>query len=203
MPLRDHKPPKLYLTAKQLAAIGRFTARWAYFETEMDFTISALRALQKHPDPIPGGFADRLKYWKRLTHKQFDGSPALKAYVHIIEQLSHGQKWRSPILHGRSTGDPLRRTDAIAFEHHQHKPTGWTSTPWRINPKKLNELAAALGKYASWLKELNRIYLGALGVRPTALPSKYPLSPDAYKNPRPQHPKNGSRLATRLRSYRS
>jgi len=201
MALKDHVPPKLYLNSKQLAAIGRFAARWAYFESEMDFSISALKALQKEREPIPLGFADRLRYWKKLTLKQFAQESGLKAYLHIIEQVGHGQSLRSSILHGRSLGDPVKKngTQQIAFSHHFHRPRGWSSRLWKITPSELNQLSKALGQYASWLKKLNAYYFGAAGVMPTALPCKYPRSPANYRNPRSKN-RTGLSPAIRLRS---
>lgn len=69
---------QLHLTPPQLQIIGHFAARWSFFETEMDFTISALGALVENDKTMPHRFAERIKRWKKLASAAYS-EPALTA----------------------------------------------------------------------------------------------------------------------------
>jgi hypothetical protein len=57
----SRSPVPLFLSDEQLAAIGYFAAHWNYFETEMDFTITAMIFAVHGHQKMPFPFDDRIK----------------------------------------------------------------------------------------------------------------------------------------------
>jgi hypothetical protein len=84
------KPANLYLDDDQLAALGDFATHWAYLESELDFTISAMGMVAIGDPKMPFPFDDRIKHWKRLLPKMVGSPHGLKFYLGII-RLDNGQ----------------------------------------------------------------------------------------------------------------
>jgi hypothetical protein len=165
----------LHLDSNQLAAIGLFAAHWAYFETEMDFTISAMSFSVYRDSRMPFPFDDRVKHWQKLLPKLFaEKKHAIPMYEGIIAKAKKAHDTRSKFIHARAIGDDQRRTRAICFEHNQHRMGKWKVSPVSITPRKISSIARAIGELTTALISLNRRYLP---VSPKSLPCTYPAPP--------------------------
>jgi hypothetical protein len=167
------KPVDLFLDDRQLTAIGEFSAYWTYLETEIDFTITAMKVQLDDSQKIPFPFSDRMKEWRKLI-KRYPLTPHAKIFYNgLIDLILKAQDRRSTFLHGRVVGDPRKRTRQICFEHHRHRNGQWHVQPVPIEPRKLRTMARVVGSAAAALISLNRRYLR---VSPR-LPNTYPAPP--------------------------
>ena len=168
------KPVDLYLDSEQLAALGGYAAHWAYLETEIAFTITALMTLVHDHQKIPFAFTDRIGDWKRLLPKIVKSPHALRHYDGLIHVVERAHNLRTRMLHGRALGDPLRKTRRICFEHNRHRHGNWTVNPIVVTPQFIRKASRIVGQTSQSLISLNRRYLP---IQPYALPNRYPAPP--------------------------
>jgi len=168
------KPVALYLDKGQLAALGLFAAHWTYFETEMDFTITAMTYHVAGNQEMPFPFADRMEHWQKMIQKYPLTPRGRRLYKSIVAIALKAQDRRSKFLHGRAIGDPTRRTKRICFEHHRHRKGKWSVQPITVEPRKIRAMARIAGAATTALISLNRRYLK---VWPQSLPNTYPARP--------------------------
>lgn len=172
--LMSKKPVVLHLDQEQLAALGLFAAHWAYFETEMDFTISAMTFAVYHNQEMPFSFDDRIKQWKKVLLQLTKSRTIIKRYEAIIKNAKAAHDTRSKFLHARVIGDPQRRTRAVCFEHNRHRMGEWRVRPIVVTPRKVQAIARAIGELTTSLINLNRRHLR---ISPQSLPCIYPAPP--------------------------
>ena len=165
------KPVDLYLDDEQLAALGSYAAHWAYLETEIAFTITALMTLVHDHQKIPFAFTDRIDEWRLLLPKVVKSAHALRQYDGLMRVIEKAHDLRTRMLHGRALGDPLHKTRRICFEHHRHRHGHWTVNPIVVPPRFIRRAARAVAQTSHSLISLNRRYLP---IQPYALPNKYP-----------------------------
>jgi hypothetical protein len=168
------KPVDLYLDDRQLAALGLFAAHWTYFETEVDFTITAMSHQVTASQKMPFPFEDRMDHWRRMIERYPLTKQARRLYRSIIAIAFNAHDRRSKFLHGRVVGDPQRRTRQLCFEHHRHRNGNWITHPIPIEPRELRRMAHMIGRATTTLISLNRRYLK---VSPQLLPNTYPAPP--------------------------
>jgi hypothetical protein len=180
---------RLFLDENQAAALGLFSAHWAYLESEMDFTVAALRQLVEGDFRLPFPFKERAALWKKLSRKFYStASPKWHAQIDLfIEQIETAHAWRSLYQHGRILGDPSHKTDDIAITKNEHRKAGWTVVPHTVSPKQIRSMAEAMGRMTIALVKLNKLHLPA---EPFALPCKFPRLPSTYRHPDLPGPKN-------------
>ena len=151
---------------------------FAYLETEIEFTITAMSALAHNHYEIPFGFGDRMKCWKKLLPAVLTSPHAVKHYTRIIALATKAHETRSSLLHGRVLGDPQKKTRYMSTEHHQHRKGAWNSDTYFASPQRLARAVRIVGQIAYSLISLNRRYLP---IQPYALPNRYPeLSPAGH-----------------------
>lgn len=188
-----------YLDDEQFAAIGRYAVYWAYLETELEFTMSAMSVLVRDDPKIPFGFEDRMKDWKKLIPQAIQSRHAARFYNSLARVALTAHATRSSLLHGRLVGDPRRKTRYMATEHHRHRHGNWNANVQYAQPRHVKRAANHLREIIYSLISLNRRYLP---VEPYALPNRYPeLSPAGQPRALPGHNDKSTQKA-RPRSLR-
>lgn len=148
----------LHLNDTQYAAIGRFAAAWSFFETEMDFTISALRAVLEDDQPMPTTFKQRIKRWRDLSSRLLTDNSEKKSLTDIIDQAVRIQNDRCFVLHGRLYGDPDGQSDIVQIDNHRHLEE-WTVTREGTNAQQLNEVSEMIKVLSEELLAFNEKHL--------------------------------------------
>jgi hypothetical protein len=172
----------LNLTPAQLEAIGSFATQWTFLETEIEFTISCFGAAVEEDQTVPFPFDDKIKRWKKLVKAHFSGDAvACDRYEKVIAVAKSAQENRSILLHGRTEGDPKKKTKTLYVEHHKHRRDGWHVQPYHLPIKLVRGWGKRLAELNASLIALNRIYLPGT---PYTLPRKFDATP-SRSAPRP------------------
>ena len=171
---------RLFLDDRQLAAIGYFLAQWTFLESEMDFTITALRHLIEDTQELPFPFDRRLQLWRKLVSGYYKTNEQKEAIEPIIENVERAHDWRSTLAHGRMLGDPSGRVRAIKATAHRHRGRRWSVYPQDIEPRDLRKMARAMGHLTLALMDFNEKHLP---VSPPSLPCIFPRSYDTFRHP--------------------
>lgn len=161
----------LHLDLKQLAAIGYCNAQWSFFETEMNFTLTAMTFMADGSWAIPFPLGDRLARWKSLLGVIFKDTRTIDQYQKIIDAAQIAHQSRTKSAHGRALGDPSKKTRLICVEHHEHRRGKWNVRNYFIHPRKLQAIGFEIGRVTVALIRLNEQHLS---VRPKSLPNRYP-----------------------------
>jgi len=160
----------LNLNREQLAAIGLLSARWSFFETEMDFTISALGSLMENDQRLPQRLNERIKRWRSLAKRLYTDT---KVYEHIDDLITRAKNLhdtRCVVLHGRCYGDPTGQREEISVETHRHLAT-WDVHKISVTAK---QILGAASKFEATAIELIKFNEKHLPVLPKSFPRKYP-----------------------------
>jgi hypothetical protein len=168
-------PVALHLNKEQLAAIGYFAAHWNYFETEMDFTITAMTFAVHRHQKMPFPFDDRIKEWKKLLPRVVADRRALGRYQKLIKNAETAHDTRSKFLHSKVLGDPKRRTRTLCFENNRHRHGDWRVRPIVVSARKICAIARAIGELTAELIQLNQRFLEKTS--PKSLPCTFPAPP--------------------------
>lgn len=171
---------RLFLDDRQLAAIGYFLAQWTFLESEMDFTITALRHLIEGNQELFFSFAERLKLWRKLVASYYKTAEQKEEIGPIIENVERAHSWRSTLAHGRMLGDPSGRVRTIKATAHQHRKTKWSVYPSDIEPSDLRKMARSMGHLTLALMAFNEKHLP---VEPSSLPCIFPRSYETFRHP--------------------
>ena len=160
----------LHLSPKQLQTLGLLSASWSFFETEMDFTISALGYLVENDQRMPGPFNRRAQRWRKLVRTHYKNHPGVLSDAELlIDAAQDLHKGRCIALHGRIYGDPKKKSDVMNLEIHHHRKE------WRLTraTETVSSLMTAIRETKKLTKELIIFNQNNLGVLPTSLQRKY------------------------------
>ena len=163
-------PLDLDLDDAQLIAIGRFAAQWAFFETEMTFTISALGMLVEGDRNMPHRFNEQLQRWRKLARAYYSTPDVRAACERLIDTAKAAHQARSTLAHGRIIGDPKRRLRRITVTQHRHLSSGWQVNSATFTPRHIEVVAKAIGTLSNDLIRFNHLFLAAT---PRSLPRRF------------------------------
>lgn len=162
---------KLNLSPIQLRTLGHLTARWAFFETEMDFTISALGEIVERKQQMPYTFDKRLARWGNLAKQLYSNKPtALHNTQCLIDAARDIHKVRRSLVHGRILGSKKRGDRKMYVEIHRHLDE-WKIEQFTTDINQINKAIFELERLTRELINFNHAYLPAL---PKSLPCKFP-----------------------------
>jgi hypothetical protein len=170
------KPIYLCLNQPQLAAIGEVIAHWAFFETEVAFTLTTLVSVFEGHQKIPLPFKDRMELWRKLVRSVFKEEAVVNEYLGIERIAQSMHLARSIFAHGRILGDPKKNTDAICIENHRHRQGKWTVQRGLLTVRRLRKIARMIRSLSSHLISLNEAHLP---VSLKSLPCTFPSRRDA------------------------
>lgn len=160
----------LHLRPKQLQTLGLLSASWSFFETEMDFTISALGYLVENDQRMPSPFNRRAQRWRKLARTHYKNHPGVLSDAELlIDAAQNLHKGRCIALHGRIYGDPKKKSDVMRVETHRHRKE-WQLTR---STETVSSLMTAIRETKKLAKELIIFNQNNLRASPTSLPRKY------------------------------
>jgi hypothetical protein len=138
-------PVDLDLDDHQLHAIGYFATQWAFFETEMAFTISALGVLVEGDRNMPQRFSEQVRRWRKLASAYYPNASVVVACEKLIDTAIQAHARRSDILHGRIIGYPKKRLRHVTVTKHRHLKSGWHVQPYTFPPSLIMKWGKAVG----------------------------------------------------------